>query len=302
LYKKENMNISHLVNRSILVGKKYSPDILVVGGIAMGIAAGVTAATQTRKIEPILMEHEIAVQDLEAARLAAIEKPSPEEIRAATIGIYFETTKRLGKLYALPIALGVASISSVAGGYLTLRNREAQAVTAFALLSASYAKYRERVKEHYGDDADTYYKNGIVDNMYVTDPETGAVTKAGEPTGKYHPVDTFRSIYAQEYDARSIYWSHEDVNANIHFLVGRQNYWNDVLATRGHVFLNEVYTSLGLPHTQAGAICGWVYNLADGSDGYIDFGMKNLENLSGSIAPNAILVDPNVSGIIYDLI
>jgi hypothetical protein len=85
------------------------------------------------------------------------------------------------------------------------------------------------------------------------------------------------------------------------FLQCQQNYFNQQLKARGHVFLNEIYDAIGLERSKAGTIVGWV---TDGNgDGYIDFGM--FEDASrrfiNGIEPS-ILLDFNVDGVIYDLI
>ena len=53
------------------------------------------------------------------------------------------------------------------------------------------------------------------------------------------------------------------------FLRAQQNYWNQMLVARGHVFLNEVYDALGIERTQAGSIVGWV--ISENGDNFIDF-------------------------------
>jgi hypothetical protein len=62
---------------------------------------------------------------------------------------------------------------------------------------------------------------------------------------------------------------------------------------------------LGLSHTSAGAVVGWVYDRNnEHGDNYIDFGV--FEHDSSPLYSNgrdgAILLDFNVDGVIYDLI
>jgi hypothetical protein len=86
------------------------------------------------------------------------------------------------------------------------------------------------------------------------------------------------------------------------FLRAQQTYFNNILISRGHVFLNEVYDALGIDRTEAGAIVGWVIG---GGDNKIDFGIFDGENPRTRAFVNgyehSILLDFNVDGVIYDL-
>ena len=90
------------------------------------------------------------------------------------------------------------------------------------------------------------------------------------------------------------------------FLRKQQEWANELLKSRGHVFLNEVYDMLGIPRTKSGQIVGWVYNSNDEySDNYIDFGVYDGGARSRAFVngyEKAILLDFNVDGVIYDLI
>ena len=89
------------------------------------------------------------------------------------------------------------------------------------------------------------------------------------------------------------------------FLRAQENYANDKRRRYGHVFLNEVYELLGIPHSQAGAVVGWVRDSEVG-DGYISFGIYDYTDANARQFVNgyesAILLDFNVDGTIWDLI
>lgn len=56
----------------------------------------------------------------------------------------------------------------------------------------------------------------------------------------------------------SKHWS-PDMEINQLFLRNVENYINDLLRHRGHVFLNDVYDQLGMKRTSHGAIAGWLF-------------------------------------------
>jgi hypothetical protein len=90
---------------------------------------------------------------------------------------------------------------------------------------------------------------------------------------------------------------------NFLFVRSVQNFANDMLRARGHLFLNEVYDMLGIPRTGAGQVVGWVL---ENGDGYVDFGVFDGDNAMARNFVNgregAILLDFNVDGVVHNLI
>lgn len=91
------------------------------------------------------------------------------------------------------------------------------------------------------------------------------------------------------------------------FLRRQQDYANEMLKARGHLFLNEVYDLLDIPRSKAGQVVGWVYDKNGNTkgDNYVDFGLYRNDlgtrRFVNGLEYN-ILLDFNVDGVIYDLI
>jgi len=99
---------------------------------------------------------------------------------------------------------------------------------------------------------------------------------------------TIRNDSARTFDDTCAAWSiHQEYNDL--FIRAQQNHANDLLRSRGHVFLNDVYDFLGLPRTQLGAVAGWMY------PGEIDFGTVAKPD-------NTFDLNFNIQGIIYNLL
>lgn len=111
------------------------------------------------------------------------------------------------------------------------------------------------------------------------------------------------SIYARWFDDGCVGWT-KDPEYNLAFLEAQQKYANNMLQTRGHIFLNEIYDLLGIPRTKAGAVMGWVDDKDHPGDiNYVDFGLyseRNRDFINGF--ENTVLLDFNVNGNILDLI
>jgi len=92
------------------------------------------------------------------------------------------------------------------------------------------------------------------------------------------------------FNESSLHWR-RDYDYNKYFLLAQQNYFNNCLATRGHVFLNEVFDALGMKRTTQGAISGWI------GKSFIHFGIQNK-----SESEMVITLTFNIDGVIYDKI
>lgn len=105
------------------------------------------------------------------------------------------------------------------------------------------------------------------------------------------------SHYARVFDESNDNWERRP-EYNLLFLQSQQNWMNDRLQSRGHVFLNEVYDALGFKRTSAGAIVGWLRNW-ESEGGVIDFRIVDQQKENN---PPSVKLDFNVEGIIYDKI
>jgi hypothetical protein len=73
--------------------------------------------------------------------------------------------------------------------------------------------------------------------------------------------------YEAVFDQSNHNWRQDPIYNHL-FLKGVQQYMNNMLQVRGHVFLNEVFDSLGMPRTSFGQIIGWFWE--EGSN-IVDF-------------------------------
>lgn len=283
--------------RQILLVQKNAPQILFAGGIAAGIGSTVLACKATLQLETKLETSKAALDIIRDAksRVEAGEEVTIDTGELYTLKdanrdaaiVYGKNIVELIKLYAPAIGLGVVSIALLTKSNHILSERNAGLAAAYAAVDKAFDKYRARVVEDQGEQKDLEYFHGTHEVEEIN-PETGRKKKV---THLGVPGDA--SMYSEFFDDRSSSFSKDAPGSNVVFLHAQQGYANDLLQTRGHVFLNEVLRSLGLPHTQAGSVVGWLKGHGD------DFVSFNLESLQGT---NPILLDFNVDGVIYDRI
>lgn len=277
--------------------KKYSPEILTGAGIVGGVTAAVMGAKATLKVEPIIDKLNEDLQKAKDVRdREDVEEYGKREYAQDAAIVYTRSALSFAKLYGPAVSVGVISISCIIGAHGIMRKRHAAALAAYVAVEKSFSEYRSRVEAIVGEEKSKELRYGI-DDVEVVDEETG------EKTTKKDISTVGHSQYARIFDEYNSNWN-KNPEFNMMFLKSQQNYFNDLLLSRGHVFLNEVYEALGFPHSSAGSICGWV--LGHRGDDFIDFGMFNVESDRARDFVNgyeaSIVLDFNVDGLIWDLI
>jgi len=301
-------NLSMVTGRAGLVLSKYSPEILMVVGITGVVTSTVIACKATLKVDAVVANHKQKVskinecwEKVKDGEIPLDEYSEMDHKKDLTV-VYTQTIVDFVKLYGPAVTLGAASVICLVCSHGIMKKRNVALMAAYKAVEEGFAAYRKRVVEDYGEEKDYMYKNGLRSEI-ITETETDA-------DGKTHKVKKTKvtadpngySMYARFFDERCPQWS-KTPDYNFLFLKAQQNYYNNLLKARGHVFLNDVYDALGFDHTQAGAVVGWV--VGDG-DNFIDFGIFDGSKPKARAFVNgderSILLDFNVDGVIFDLI
>lgn len=290
--------VSRSVSHAGLLAAKNSPSFLVAGGIVGMIGSTVLACRATLKLEDVLDEAKEEIDRTRTLEHYERNQYSLRETQREVSAIYTKTTVEIVKLYTPSVVLGSASVAALISSHNILSRRNAALGAAYAAVDRGFREYRQRVVEKYGEEEDRNFRYGT-EEVEIIDEETGK-KKTVTRVGRQDP-----SQYAKFFDELADNWQ-RDPEYNVYFLKCQQNYVNDLLRARGHVFLNEVYDRLGIPRTRAGAVVGWILSKDGSTDNYIDFGIFNGDSSKVRDFVNgregAILLDFNVDGVIYDQI
>lgn len=318
--------MNNAVNKVSFKVRKHSPEILLVTGIVGVIGSAIMACHATTKAGDILAETNEQIEKIHRCsddkELIESGKYSVEDARKDTAIVYFQTGIKFAKLYGPSIGVGLVSIASILASNNILRKRNVALAAAYATVDKTFKDYRKRVVDRFGEAVDKELRYNLKAEKVtekVIDPETGKEEKVKKTKFVVNPADI--SGYARFFEK---YTKDEDGNVipnpcwqsnneyNIMYIKAQERYANDLLATRGRLFLNEVYRMLGLPETKAGQVVGWIYDPdnklgrtgEDKPDNYVSFGLYN-DNLSYSDYVDgydpAILLDFNVDGNIWEL-
>ena len=281
--------VTRLAGRAGLVLSKHAPTILTAAGTAGFIGTTILASKATLKVEETVAEETALLVKVHEAQEAG--KLSDKDATHDKVVLYSRMTTKLAKLYAPAIILGVASIASLATGHGIMLKRNASLAAAYAAVDQAFKTYKKKVESKFGKDAVLEALSSVATEDLTKDEMTVESVAAVNDVSPYGVI----------FDDTNVNWSADEDLAMLH-LKCQQQYANDILQTRGHIFLNEVYKMLGFPHTPAGAVTGWVKG---NGDDFVDFnifdGMFEGEDQNGRTVTKWAL-DFNVDGVMYDKI
>lgn len=213
-YQKEMGEMNKIAYKSALFLKKNSSTILTCVGAVGVVATAVTSVKATPK----------ALSMLEQAR----EEKGDDLTN-------FEVIKAAGVAYIPSVLIGVSTIACIFGANALNRRQQAALMSAYALLDQSYKEYRGKVKELYGNEADSRVMREITKDKYEEDG---------------YSVDEGKELFFDFYSLQYFESTMEDV-------IRAEYNLNRKLTTYGFASLGEFYDELGLDATTHSRTIGW---------------------------------------------
>lgn len=211
---KGDLIIHNLISKTSIFLKRNGSTILSVAA-----AVGVVATS-------------IAVYNATMDSIEIVKEKEDEKDDLLTDKELFVT---IAPKYILPVALGAGTIACIFGANVLNKQQQAALTSAYLLLDSNFKKYKEKVEELYGKDANNQIRNSIAKDDFVKCD----IVPSGETRLFYEPI-------MGKYFESSI----EDVlSAEYHF--------NRNFILRGYSFLNEFYEFLHIGHTGYGDTVGW---------------------------------------------
>ena len=302
--------LTRTFGRTGLKIKKHSPEILLAAGTVGVITSGVMACKATLKVNEIVdgAKQQIDTIHSVAADPDMAEKYTAEDSKKDLAIVYTQTAVKMIKLYGPSVALGAASLGCMIGSNRILSKRNVALAAAYTAVDKSFKEYRGRVIERFGKQLDKELRY----NIKAKEIEEVSKDEDGNEVVKKEVVDVIEddpntySPYSIVFDDGNEGWD-PDPERTKFFLIQQQNWANERLKAKGHLFLNEVYDMLGAKRTKAGAQVGWVYDEKNPTgDNFVDFGIFDTRRSKARDFVNGyekvIVLDFNVDGYILDLI
>lgn len=288
--------------------RRFSPEILLVVGVAGVTTGAVLAAKATLRLEGIVEKAEIQADEVkETHRNDGFD--SETAYTKALSKVYFNRGIDVVKLYTPALSVGLVGIGCLIGSHGVMNQRNVASIAAYKSLESGFNEYRKRVAGELGVEKEQELKAGIITR------EVPEVDAEGNETGKKVKVTEFNNLgsdYKRLFDEYNDDWSTVPGQNQLH-LVRQQNYLNDKLNAQGYLFLNDVYDALSFPKVPAGQMVGWLAKTHPNfdpmnNDGEVDFGLDVIERMSREKSDfvnafeKSVWLDFNVDGIMHNLI
>lgn len=275
----------------------HSPEICVGAGIVGGVTTTVFACKATLKVNEEFEENEA----LYARMNELLDKDTDyteEDAKQDRAIITACTVKAVVKSYTPVVLLGAASIASILCGVNILNKRNMFLVAAYTSLDAGFKKYRGRVVEELGEEADWRFRSGATQKKIeteVVDEKTGEIKTKKVKTDVIEegvePIDYTINFGREAFHIRD----RLDVINSISYIEGCEASLNSVLRAKGFLTLNDARVTLGVPEIWYGQIVGWTM---DGT-GDCEVKLNPRVVYDEELGHNTIILDPNVDGPMF---
>ena len=187
--------------------KNASPTLMLIVGSGMIIGGVVEACGATLKADSILDEIEEDVNKVNHVKEITDEETySEKDYQKDMTIVYARGGAKLAKLYLPAFVLVVGGLALIIGGHKILLSRQLALAAAYETVNAGYNRYRERVREDLGEDADRKYAYGLKEEVVGEESFVDDDGKKHKKKIKAQIPSTLASPYAFYWDDTCTGW------------------------------------------------------------------------------------------------
>ena len=261
------MNIRRIIKKGQFQFEKNKGLIFTVLAGTFEIAAIVAMAKQSPKAEKVLAPANKRIEELKEENKDTEKVDNklvdPEKNKKEIRSIQKQTFLQLAKIYAVPVIFTGLSLTFMGGSYKVMRDKEIAIGAAYVTLDNAYKAYRNRVKEKFGEEAESEIFNDIRKKKVLRTTEDAATGEIKEIEG-----DAVKACegegYALLFDAAALSFS-RDGRTNYETLSQKEKELTQILRLDGYLFLSTAIDVLGIPKScinkdllSAARVVGWV--------------------------------------------
>lgn len=274
----------HLGSRILFKAKKNSPAILMVTAGATGIGCVVAACVATKKLDPILEQHNKTLEETKEIIKNEPEHFTEKQGRRMVRRVYERTALQIAGLYAPAAAFGFATAACAIGGYKIQANR-------ITYLSGALAVAERKLQT-------LQAKEQAEELERIKDPEERKKFVERVPGNEELMVRW--ALGDSTFNDPRICGPY----ANVNIARQKEEYLNSILKIRGTVYYNDMLTFFGkkpVKKIEQGAAAGWIYD-PKGGDHQIDIGLRDPRNAAFMIGEDTdgVWLIPNCKSYIFE--
>lgn len=256
---------SRFVGKTGAFLKKNAPVILTAVSVGTGVAAFVIGCKETYKKAPAIMEQ--LAEDIQSAEKAKnydgpikINYTDKDYTRDCVLA-YRDAALGFLKIYAPAIGLMTISIGCNLAGHKIMKTRNAALAAGLASLEEASRKYRQRVVDELGEEADTRFYTGLGEKTTATiedvDKETGEIVTREVEVREGTPDNPRVYIF----DETSRHYDPTSDEYNRSFLELLKPNLQRTLENRGYIYENDALRLMDIPEDEHGWENGLVYGM-----------------------------------------
>ena len=265
------MNFTGLLSRTKFFVVKNAPQLLTALGIACYGASVYTAIKGSKKYEDRIADDVARLKELkQIVNNGGLDDIPVKETRKEMLKTTLHIAGTTLKTYGVSLIFFTGGTTCILSANNIMHKRQAALAAAYSALNNSFAKYRERVAQKYGDDEERAIRQGA---EIIEDKKTGEKI--------YKQIEEPIYDWGVMYDETCLTWNKDQsLSVQAAYLDYIRSSLQQKLESEGHLFLIDVYKQLGVnlltlddKKLQGSRVVGWLYSPDHPS--YIDFGIKD---------------------------
>ena len=268
--------------------KDHKADLKMTIGTVGVVGGTVLLCRETLKLPGIVSEYKEAKQKLIDENA---EKKEVTKLRVKTAG-------KVVLNFAPGATVEAGGLGSMWSGYSNMKAAFVGAGIAFNELKAFTDRYRQGVRDKFGEETDQELAHGYEVKTVKYVDENG-VEK--EEEAKVYP-NKLPSPYARYFVTEFSTAAEDSYTYNSTVLINQQRLINEYFRAHKKMMLNEVYQMLGFKMSVAGNHVGWIYDPeAPVGDNYIDLRIQTVYRQDSDDPEHyerVFMIDPNVDGMV----
>ena len=249
-----------VAHNSVIILRKYAPNILTALSVVSTVGAVGTSVKATWESKEIIETHNADIIDIREDLRAAKTPEEAKECKKQLLSKYADTVLDVLDEYLAPTILTGASIAAgITSNHISNR-RIAALGASFTFIKNAFDKYRERVKNKYGEEEekDIYYGAKEVEKEVVDEKGKKKKIKVKE----YDPNDVMNNpcaillgdgIKSDMPEDKDDGWN----RYKLRWLCSKQEYLTHQLNRDGFIFMSDIAKELGVKPSSTAQLDIW---------------------------------------------